>query len=124
MPVVPTDRATVHTLHGASFVSYASAATGADRLRCWRVEIPAGVTGVEHTIDQEEVLHVLTGTPVVTLDGDTTALEAGDTVVAPAGTTLKIDNPGPDTAAAWATTTAGLRATLPDGTVVGPPWAQ
>ncbi|MEV8097526.1 cupin domain-containing protein [Kitasatospora sp. NPDC085879] len=123
MPVVRPDSATVFDLHGARFTSYASAATGADRLRAWRLDVPAGTAGVEHTVSGEEVLHVLAGTPVVTLDGETAALTAGDTVVVPAGARLQVDNPGPGAAAAWVTTTAGLKATLPDGSVVSPPWA-
>ncbi|MCU7825530.1 cupin domain-containing protein [Kitasatospora sp. DSM 101779] len=123
MPVVRPDHATVFDLHGARFTSYASAATGAERLRAWRLDVPAGTTGVKHTVSSEEVLHLLHGTPVVTLDGEAAALSPGDTVVVPAGSRLQLDNPGPGPATAWVTTTAGLRATLPDGSVVSPPWA-
>lgn len=123
MPVVRTDQTTVHELHGARFVSHASAGTGAERLRAWRLEVPGRSTGVEHTVHGEEILHVLDGTPVVTLDGAPSALAPGDTVVVPAGTVLRVDNPGPGGFTAWVTCAAGLQATLPDGTVVTPPWA-
>lgn len=123
MPVVRPDHATVFDLHGARFTSYASATTGAALLRSWRLDVPGGTTGVEHTVSSEEVLHLLDGAPTVTLDGEATVLAPGDTVVVPAGSRLKVDNPGPGPAAAWVSTTAGLRATLPDGSVVNPPWA-
>ncbi|MEV6209937.1 cupin domain-containing protein [Kitasatospora sp. NPDC051914] len=123
MPVVRPADATVYELHGARFTSHASATTGADRLRAWRLDVPAGTRGVEHTISHEEVLHVLDGTPAVTLGGTTVVLAPGDTAVAPAGSVLRLDNPGPGPAAAWVTSTVGLQAVLPDGSTVTPPWA-
>ncbi|MFB7664239.1 cupin domain-containing protein [Kitasatospora sp. NPDC056138] len=124
MPIVSTDQATVHEIHGARFVSYAAPATGSTELCAWRLEIAAGTPGVEHTITREEVLHVLSGAPVVTLDGERTALGPGDTVIAPAGVRLKVDNPGEQAAHAWVTTGTGLQARLADGSVLTPPWAN
>ncbi|KJK58030.1 cupin domain-containing protein [Saccharothrix sp. ST-888] len=124
MPVVSADQATVHEIHGARFISYAAPATGSTELCAWRLEIAAGTPGVEHTITREEVLHVLSGAPVVTLDGERTVLSPGDTVIAPAGTRLKVDNPGEQAAHAWVTTSAGLQARMADGSVLTPPWAN
>ncbi|MFD9128407.1 cupin domain-containing protein [Kitasatospora sp. NPDC059571] len=123
MPVVRPEQAVRHETHGARFLVHASPATGAAVLRAWRLEIPAGTAGVEHTISHEEVFHLLAGSAVVAIDGRPATLAAGDTAVAPAGSTLRVDNPGPGPAAAWVTTTAGLTATLADGTVITPPWA-
>ena len=39
---------------------------------------------------------VVSGTPLVTLDGDDLPLRAGDAVDVPAGTPHRISNPGPD----------------------------
>ncbi|GAA0655043.1 cupin domain-containing protein [Kitasatospora atroaurantiaca] len=124
MPVVRSGEATVHEIHGARFVSYATPATGSSELCAWRVEIPAGTQGVEHTISREEIVHLLAGTPVVTIDGRPSRLAPGDTVIAPAGAALKIDNPGEETAEAWVTTSTGLQAVLADGSVITPPWAS
>ncbi|WP_354639349.1 cupin domain-containing protein [Kitasatospora camelliae] len=123
MPVVRSTEAVVHEIHGARFLSYARQETGSTALRAWRLEIPAGTEGVEHTVSHEEVLLLLTGTPVVTLDGAATAPDPTDAVIVPAGTRLKVDNPGPGPVTAWVTTSAGLQATLPDGTTITPPWA-
>ncbi|MER8184737.1 cupin domain-containing protein [Kitasatospora sp. NPDC094015] len=123
MPVIRSAEATVHEVHGARFLSHAATATGSTELSAWRLELPAGTAGVEHTVSGEEVFHVLAGAPVVTLDGAPTELAPGDTAVAPAGTRLRIDTT--DTpAAVWVTTRTGLTATLTDGTVLTPPWAS
>ncbi|MDH6123924.1 cupin domain-containing protein [Kitasatospora sp. GP82] len=124
MPVIRTGQATVHEIHGARFLSYATPASGSSDLCAWRLEIAPGTPGVEHTISHEEILHVLSGSPVVTLDGHRTPLAPGDTAIAPAGTRLKVDNPGDQPAHAWVTARTGLRATLADGSALTPPWAN
>ncbi|MFJ1707228.1 cupin domain-containing protein [Kitasatospora sp. NPDC088346] len=122
MPVVRSTEPTVHRAHGARFASYAATSTGSTELSAWRVELDAGITGVEHTVSREEVFLVLTGAPVLSLDGEPSVLGPGDTAVAPAGTRLRLDTTdGPATL--WVTTSTGLTATLPDGTVITPPWA-
>ncbi|WP_371496073.1 cupin domain-containing protein [Kitasatospora sp. NBC_00374] len=123
MPIIRSTEPTIHETHGARFVSYASTATGSTELSAWRVELDAGTTGVEHTVSREEVFLVLTGAPVLALDGAQAVLTPGDTAVAPAGTRLCIhttDHP----ATLWVTTSTGLTATLPDGSVIAPPWAS
>ncbi|MFC6598588.1 cupin domain-containing protein [Kitasatospora paranensis] len=123
MPVIRPEQAVAHEAHGARFLVHAAPATGARTLRAWRLEISEGVRGVAHTISHEEVFHLLAGAVTVSIDGDEAALAPGDTAVAPAGSALRIDNPGPGPAAVWVTTTAGLSAELPDGTTIRPPWA-
>ncbi|MEV4612752.1 cupin domain-containing protein [Kitasatospora sp. NPDC049258] len=122
MPVVRSTEPTVHELHGARFLSYAATATGSTELSAWRLELPAGSVGLEHTVSKEELFHILAGSPIVSLDGERITLAPGDTAIAPAGTRLSIattDRP----ATLWVTTSTGLTATLPDGTVIAPPWA-
>jgi quercetin dioxygenase-like cupin family protein len=124
MPVVHSSAATVHEIHGARFVSYATPASGSSELCAWRVEIAAGTPGVEHTVTREEILHLLVGSPVVTIDGQSTAMAPGDTAIVPAGARFRIDNPGAETAEAWVTTSVGLQAVLADGSTISPPWAS
>ncbi|MER5864840.1 cupin domain-containing protein [Kitasatospora sp. NPDC002040] len=124
MPVIRSAQATVHEIHGARFTSHAGSSTGSATLRAWRLDLPAGTPGTEHTVSHEEVLHLLAGTPDVVLDGERSTLAPGDTVIVPAGARLCLDNPGDQPATAWVTTTVGLRATLADGTVLAPPWAN
>ncbi|BFV60022.1 cupin domain-containing protein [Kitasatospora sp. CMC57] len=124
MPVIRSNSTTVHEIHGARFTVHANPATGSAELCAWRLEIPAGTAGTPHTVSREEILHLLGGSPEVVLDGERTTLAPGDTVIVPAGSSFCVDNPGVSAATAWVTTGVGLQATLADGTVVAPPWAN
>ncbi|MEU3527466.1 cupin domain-containing protein [Streptomyces sp. NPDC038707] len=124
MPVVRPSAAVTHEIHGARFVSHASPRTGSTELCAWRGEIPAGTRAPAHTVSREEILHLLVGELLITLDGDTERIEAGDTVIVHPGATLTIENPADHTALTWVTTSVGLTAELADGTLLTPPWAN
>lgn len=125
MSVIHAADAQVHELHGARFSSYAAPSRGTSAQLCsWRVDVPAGTTGVPHVISREEVFLVLEGVMRLVIDGEPEQLHTGDVAVAPASARLQVDNAGPGAAAAWVTTSAGLEAVLPDGSRVNPPWAQ
>lgn len=124
MPVIRSDDAVVHEMHGARFVSYAAPSRGSEELCAWRVELPAGSVGVAHTITREQIFCVLSGTLRVTLDGGPSVVTSGDVIVFRAGSTVSVDNPGDSVATAWVTTSVGLRAELGDGTRITPPWTQ
>ncbi|MFG2317563.1 cupin domain-containing protein [Streptomyces tendae] len=124
MPVVPSSEGVTHEIHGARFVSYASPRTGSKELCAWRGEIPAGTRAPAHTVSREEVFHLLTGELLITLDGRTERLAAGDTVIVQAGAAFAVENPTDRTATSWVTTSVGLTAELADGTLITPPWAN
>ncbi|MET9439512.1 cupin domain-containing protein [Streptomyces sp. NPDC006610] len=124
MPVVRPSQAVVHEMHGARFVSYATPRTGSRELCAWRGEIPAGTRAPVHTVTREEILHVLDGELLVTLDGRTERVAAGDTLIVTPGTAFGVENPTDRTATTWVTTTLGLEAELADGTRIAPPWAR
>ncbi|NUS74636.1 MAG: cupin domain-containing protein [Streptomyces sp.] len=124
MPVVHSSEAVTHEIHGARFVSYATPLTGSKELCAWRGEIPAGTKAPAHTVNREEILHLLAGELLITLDGDTHRLTPGDTVIVNPGATLSVQNPTDDTAVTWVTTSIGLSATMADGSVITPPWAN
>ncbi|RFU87290.1 cupin domain-containing protein [Streptomyces triticagri] len=124
MPVIRASDATVHEIHGARFVSYANSTSGARELCAWRGEIPAGTRASAHTVQREEVFHLLDGTLEMTLDGHTETVHAGDTVIVHAGTTLRVENHTDSPAHSWVTTTLGFTALLEDGTRLAPPWAN
>jgi|SRR3954452_25318877 quercetin dioxygenase-like cupin family protein len=124
MPVIRSTEAQVHELHGARFVSYATTLTGSKELCAWRGEIPPGTKAPAHTVSREEILHLLDGELVVTLDGLTTRVTAGDTLIVNPGAVFAVENPGDRTAVTWVTTSAGLEAELADGTRIAPPWAR
>jgi quercetin dioxygenase-like cupin family protein len=111
-------------MHGARFISYATPRTGSKELCAWRGEIPPGTKAPAHTVSREEILHVLDGELLVTLDEGTTRVTVGDTLIINPGATLTVENPGDRTAVTWVTTSIGLEAELADGTRIAPPWAR
>jgi quercetin dioxygenase-like cupin family protein len=124
MPFVPAAEALIHELHGARFVSYAAPALGSEELCAWRCELPPGSSAPNHRITREEVFLVLSGSPALTIDGTTRTLGPGEVAVASPGASLGVANPAEAPASLWVTTSIGLRASLPDGSQISPPWAN
>ncbi|QMU68091.1 cupin domain-containing protein [Streptacidiphilus sp. P02-A3a] len=124
MPFIRSADAVTHEIHGVRFVSYAAPATGSSELCAWRGEVPAGTAGVPHTVSREEVLYLLSGALRFTVDGEAADLAAGDAVVVPSGAELRLDNVSGEPAAIWTATAVGLTATMADGSVIAPPWAN
>ena len=124
MPVLDGASATAYEVHGSRFTSYVRPATGSAQLCAWRLDVPAGTTGVPHRPSREEVLAILAGAARVTLDGEVRTAAAGDVVLVPAGAEFQVDVDGEEPLQAWVTTTVGLTATLPDGSTLAPPWAS
>ncbi|MFE0676178.1 cupin domain-containing protein [Streptomyces sp. NPDC058867] len=124
MPVIRSSDAVTHDIHGVRFVSYATPRTGSKELCAWRGEVPPGTRAPAHTVNREEILHVLVGNLRVTVDGRTDDIAAGDTLIVNPGATLAVENPTEQTALTWVTTSVGLSAELADGTVLTPPWAN
>lgn len=125
MPIIREADAVPHRLHGATFHSFAAPASGSKELCAWRLEIAAGTAGQPHRVSQEEVLVLLSGRLSVTLgDAAPATLTAGEAVLVPAGSLFRVDNDSAEPASAWVTTRVGLRATLPDGSTISPPWVR
>jgi quercetin dioxygenase-like cupin family protein len=124
MPVIRASESVTHEIHGARFVSYATPRTGSKELCAWRGEIPAGTKAPAHTVNREEILHLLDGELLITLDGRTERVTAGDTLIINPGATFAAENPTDRTTVTWVTTSIGLQAELADGSVITPPWAN
>lgn len=124
MPVIHADQATVHEMHGASFAAYASPNRGSRELCAWRIEIRGHTEGIRHHVSREEVLYVLSGTILASVDGRAEHAAAGDVILVPAGAQFGVDNVADAPATAWVTTSVGFRGVLPDGSWIAPPWTQ
>lgn len=112
-------------MHGVTFTSYASSATGAGTVAAWRADFAPQTPGRPHTMTHEEVLYVLTGELAVELGEQEFTARAGDAVVVPAGVVFRVSNEEAKPAHAWVTTSIGMRAAMqPSGEEVVPPWAQ
>lgn len=92
-PLMEAPVPVVHEIHGARFVSYTHPRTGRRELCAWRGEVPAGTKAPLHTVNHEEILHVLEGELVITLDGRTERVGAGDTLIINPGATFGVENP-------------------------------
>jgi quercetin dioxygenase-like cupin family protein len=112
----------VFEMHGSRFNSYVAPSRGSDQLCAWRLEVPAGLGGAAHRPNREEVLLVLDGELLVTIDGDEYLLHGGDVVLVPSNSELRVDG-GEVPATAWVTTTCGLEAVTNDRCRISPPWA-
>ena len=122
MTVLKAIDSTDHSIHGSTFRSYVTSQSGS-RLCAWQLVVGPEVAGVEHSPDQDEVVLLLEGSIGATVNGEQTKLEPGDVLLVRAGDRLRVDT-GCDGAKAWVTTTAGLTATMADGSTLAPPWAQ
>jgi mannose-6-phosphate isomerase-like protein (cupin superfamily) len=110
-------------LPGLEFTAMAAPSRGSAGLCTWRLAVAAGlVSPAPHTIDQDEVFMVTSGSVRLTTDGD--LVRAGDTAVVPAGTEILLSNPGDTPAEVIVAIRAGFTARGADGASIGtPPWA-
>lgn len=124
MPVIREEDAVRHEVHGSVFQSFAAPARGSRELCAWRLEVPPHSAGTAHRVSREEVFLVLSGSLDVTLDGVTAAVAPGEVALVPAGGEVRVDNVTDEPATMWVTTSAGLLATMADGTEFAPPWTR
>ena len=122
MPFVHTTDTTTHEAHGARFTPLANPTLGSADLCAWRVDIPAGTTGVPHTLNHEEVVIVLDGHIQFRLDDDKTTLHRGEAAIIPAGHVMSVDT-HTTPATILATTRVGIEGTFADGSTFTPPWS-
>jgi quercetin dioxygenase-like cupin family protein len=123
VPIIRAVDATTYTVHGSTFASYVAPARAATQICAWEVEVPPDLAGAPHRPTRDEVLRVLTGELVVSLDGDTTSLRTGDVVHVRAGSELQLSGSA-EGGTAWVSTTPGLEAVMGDGSRITPPWAN
>jgi quercetin dioxygenase-like cupin family protein len=109
---------------GNQMLGMAAPSRGSSELAVWRVRVDGGASGPRHKMGREQVLHALSGRLHAEVDGDTVTVEAGDTLVLPAGVVRRLRNEGETPFKALVAMPAGGVAEREDGTVVGvPPWA-
>jgi quercetin dioxygenase-like cupin family protein len=125
MTHLQTSEARVYRLHGVTFRSFASSATGARNIAAWQADFAPTTPGEPHTMTEEEVFHVLAGALDVEIDGERFTAHTGDAVLVPAGALLTVGNSRHEPARAWVTSVVGMKASmLAGGEELAPPWAQ
>ncbi|HET8717563.1 MAG TPA: cupin domain-containing protein [Nocardioidaceae bacterium] len=122
MSTISPDAAAEYTAHGSTFTAYVSPSRGSRELCAWSLTVPPGLTGSAHRPTRDEVMLVISGDLTITVDAHPTCAGAGDVLLVPAGSELRVDG-GSARATVWVTTTPGIEALLDDGTRLAPPWA-
>lgn len=123
MTVIRAAEAPRFQLPGVEFTGLAAPSRGSADICTWRLAVePSRDEPEPHTVDQDEIFMVLTGTVRVTPDGE--ELGPGDAVVVPAGKPIALINTGAATAELYIAIRAGFTGTMADGTMIQPPWAQ
>lgn len=124
MPVIRIATAEVHEMHGSRFTPLVRPAAGSAELCVWRLEVSPGTEGVAHKVLREEAFVLLDGALTLTIDGEAAALTPGDAAVAPAGSTIRLDNSADHPAVVMVTAPVGFSGELADGTRINPPWVN
>ncbi|MEV6100914.1 cupin domain-containing protein [Nocardia sp. NPDC051981] len=124
MPVIHAVDAQSHEMHGSRFTPLVRPSSGSSELCLWRLEVAPGTRGVPHRVHREEAFVLLAGSITLTIDGEAARLAPGDAAVAPAGSTIRLDNPDDRTAEVLVNAPVGFTGELLDGTVVNPPWVN
>lgn len=125
MPVIPHHMLEpIETPGGNATSPLATASRGATEVSVIRQRQQPGGTNPAHSHDREEVLVLLAGTLRVTLGDEPARMEAGDTVIIPAGTTHKLENVGDGDADWLIIAPAGVRFFGATGEEMFPGWAE
>ena len=113
---------------GARIIGNASPSLGSRELASWRVQLDPATATPAHSHDHEEVFHIISGPIRAEVGGETLALNAGDTLIIPAGILHQVfPGEGSEDGAVegLAVMPAGSHSITPDGTDTGvPPWLQ
>jgi mannose-6-phosphate isomerase-like protein (cupin superfamily) len=123
MPVIHASEAPRFELPGAEFTVFAAPSLGSADICTWRLTLaPGRDPGEPHTLDQDEIFMVISGSVRITPDGP--ALGPGDAAIVPADEPILVTNLGEAPAELHVAVRSGFTATMADGTKVNPPWAQ
>ncbi len=123
MTVIKAADAPVFELPGVQFTALAAPSRGSADVCTWKLTVAPGRDPDQpHTLDQDEIFMILSGTIRATPGGET--LGAGDAVVVPAGEEIQLVNTGTEPAELYVAIRSGFTGTMADGTKVTPPWAQ
>ena len=120
MTVIPSAERRRSETPNAVMTTLASPTLGGARQALWRVEMRRGAAGPAHAFDAEQLWTVIAGTARFEVGPEIHDVEAGDTVVIPAGVTRQVVA-GSAGLEALVTGSGAARAVLPDGTDRGVP---
>lgn len=120
MAVFSFARNQTHSMQGNHIAGVATPASGARQIEMWRGRMEAGAATPPHRHSGEEVVLILSGSGRATVDGQEVRYAAGDTLILPANAVHQIF--AECDSEFVSAMPLGDTVTLPDGTVMNPPW--
>lgn len=112
-------------LAGLAHRTLAGPVNGLKTLEIWSQSIDPQVVTPSHQHDCEEVMLIIDGEGVLTMQGKQTRFRAGDTVIIPRGEVHQVVNDGGSALRLiGALGMAPVRVQFPDGTPIPLPWQQ
>jgi quercetin dioxygenase-like cupin family protein len=124
MTLIRASDAPIFDAHGSTITGGASPSRGSTQTSLWRVDLAAGSRVPGHILDREEIFHALRGTLLATIDSEQLAIGAGDTLIVPPGSLLRIEVPEDERFEAVVVLPVGALARFADGgEPFTPPWA-
>jgi quercetin dioxygenase-like cupin family protein len=116
MPVVTTPNAQMRV--------YASPDVNGSPIAVWRTDMVPGAAGPLHTASESQVLVVLEGAALVSVDGRSGSLRAGEAVLLPAGSERQVAVDGDQKLAMLVSSPPNATAQTDDAPPVSIPWTR
>jgi quercetin dioxygenase-like cupin family protein len=123
MPVLRAPETFTHQLPHARFTSLATPSRGSRETSVWRVQLEPSVETATHSLTREEIFIVLSGTVRALIAGEQSDAHAGDAIVVPRDTKVRLSCVG-GAAEVICCLPVGGKARLEDGPLFTPPWAE
>ncbi|MEU1210856.1 cupin domain-containing protein [Nocardia sp. NPDC005825] len=124
MPLITADNAPHFANDHASFIGLAAPSRGSTENSAWRLTLEPGVDAPPHALDREEIFVPLSGSMVVTMNGETYTVAAGDALIVPAHQQFAMANPHSDPFEAIVVLPVGGQGLIPGQPPVIAPWAR
>jgi mannose-6-phosphate isomerase-like protein (cupin superfamily) len=122
MPLIRSEDAPSFAVGSLTVTGLAAPSRHAEETCVWRVHVEPDSSGVEHSVDREEIFLALAGAADFVIAGEVTTVQAGDAFVVPAHTpfALVVRDVAFD---AVCVLPVGGQARFVDGDPFVPPWA-
>lgn len=124
MPLISADASQTFNLPGVTFKTMSAPSLGSQENSVWMVRVEAGTRGQPHVISREETFIALGGSAEFEVDGEMIAVEAGSTLVIPAGSTVALTNYGSVAFEAFSILPVGGLVKVDGKPWFTPPWAE
>ena len=123
MPIVLAKNAREFNLPNVKFSALASPLTGSTENSVWQICVAPKTPPAIHQLTREEIIVALSGTALVSLDGEKSTVSKGDVIIVPPFTDFSIANETAIEFTATAILPVGGQAIIGTQPPFTPPWA-